>query len=160
MLLKFVYILYSAVAIVMVGLILMQRGSGAAAGSSFGAGGGASGSVFGAQGSANFLSKSTKWLAVVFFGLSLLVEWYISHNGANSAQNLGVMGLAPAAAHLTPASPTASIPPLQKAPQAKVSENIGSGDNKQNAPLPNTLNTDKSADMRSQQHENTNHSEN
>src|SRR6185369_6949074 len=45
------------VAIMIVGLVLLQRGKGAEAGTGFGAG--ASGTVFGARGSANFLSRAT-----------------------------------------------------------------------------------------------------
>ena len=44
---------------------------GAAAGSGFGAG--ASATVFGARGSANFLSTATKWLAVVFVTLAIIM---------------------------------------------------------------------------------------
>ena len=58
--LLFLNIIYVLLAIGMIALILMQRGAGAQAGSGFG--GGASGTVFGSRGSANFLSKSTKWL--------------------------------------------------------------------------------------------------
>ena len=56
--LQLVNVLYVLVAIAMIGLILMQRGSGAQAGSGFG--GGASATVFGSRGASNFLSKSTK----------------------------------------------------------------------------------------------------
>ena len=67
--LKILLALYVVVALAMIGLILLQRGSGAQAGSGFG--GGASATVFGSRGSANFLSSSTKWLAVLFFALSI-----------------------------------------------------------------------------------------
>lgn len=100
-------ILYVLIALAMIGLILMQRGAGAAAGSGFG--GGASATVFGARGSANFLSKSTKWLAIAFFGITLGMAWMHmqaarqSHTGTS----LGVMAEAePAAA--TPAIPSAA----------------------------------------------------
>ena len=63
--LQLVNVLYVLVAIAMIGLILMQRGAGAQAGSGFG--GGASATVFGARGASNFLTKSTKWLAITFF---------------------------------------------------------------------------------------------
>jgi preprotein translocase subunit SecG len=66
-------ILYILIAIAMVVLILLQRGAGAQAGSGFGAG--ASGTVFGARGSANFLTKSTKWLSVLFFAVALFMAW-------------------------------------------------------------------------------------
>ena len=63
-------IVFVLVAISMIALILMQRGAGAQAGSGFG--GGASATVFGARGASSFLTKSTKWLAVVFFALIML----------------------------------------------------------------------------------------
>jgi protein translocase SecG subunit len=66
-------VVYILVAVAMVVLILLQRGAGAQAGSGFGAG--ASGTVFGARGSANFLTKSTKWLAFVFFVVALFMAW-------------------------------------------------------------------------------------
>src|SRR6476659_1617036 len=70
-------VVFVLVAIAMIVLILLQRGAGAQAGSGFGAG--ASGTVFGARGSANFLSSSTKWLAAVFFSLSLFMAWQSAH---------------------------------------------------------------------------------
>ncbi|WP_315040994.1 preprotein translocase subunit SecG [Faucicola mancuniensis] len=57
------------VAIAMIGLILVQHGKGADAGASFGAG--ASGTVFGASGTANFLTRATAVLTVVFFVTSI-----------------------------------------------------------------------------------------
>ena len=93
MLLQLITVLYVLVAIAMIGLILMQRGSGAQAGSGFG--GGASATVFGSRGASNFLSKSTKWLAVAFFGISLFMAWYASHNARPaSSAGLGVMSSA------------------------------------------------------------------
>jgi preprotein translocase subunit SecG len=64
-----VLIVHVLIAAMIVGLVLMQRGKGADAGAAFGAG--ASGTVFGARGSANFLSRSTAVLAMLFFGTSL-----------------------------------------------------------------------------------------
>lgn len=98
MLMLILNVVYVLVAVAMIALILMQRGAGAAAGSGFGAG--ASGTVFGSQGASNFLSKSTKWLAVVFFAISLFMAWYAGHGSRPEGQGLGVMaqGVAPAAA--------------------------------------------------------------
>ena len=62
MLMTILNVVYVLIAIAMIVLILMQRGAGAQAGSGFGAG--ASATVFGSRGAANFLSKSTKWLAI------------------------------------------------------------------------------------------------
>jgi preprotein translocase subunit SecG len=61
------------VAAMIVGLVLLQRGKGAEAGTGFGAG--ASGTVFGARGSANFLSRATGVLATVFFITSLALAY-------------------------------------------------------------------------------------
>ena len=58
----------------MIGLILVQHGKGADMGAAFGSG--ASGSLFGASGSANFLSRTTAGLAVVFFVCTLLLAWF------------------------------------------------------------------------------------
>lgn len=75
--------LVSAVSVVV--LVLMQHGKGADMGAAFG--GGSSGSLFGASGSANFLSRTTAVLAVVFFSTSLALV-YLSGGSKN---DLGVM---------------------------------------------------------------------
>ncbi|MBD9468252.1 preprotein translocase subunit SecG [Pseudoxanthomonas sp. PXM01] len=115
-------VVYVLVAIAIIALVLMQRGSGAQAGSGFG-GGGASGTVFGARGASNFLSKSTKWLAIAFFGISLFMAWYATHSARpTTQQNLGVMSELPAA----PAAPAGELPkpstvpstPIQQTPAA------------------------------------------
>jgi preprotein translocase subunit SecG len=61
-------------ALVIVGLVLMQHGKGADAGAAFGSG--ASATVFGARGSANFLSRATGILAGLFFLTSLVLAYY------------------------------------------------------------------------------------
>ena len=96
-------ITYVLLAIAMVTLILLQRGAGAQAGSGFGAG--ASGTVFGARGSGNFLTKSTKWLAFVFFALALFMAWKSLNvnKPVAAAADIGVMSDVPA----VPASATA-----------------------------------------------------
>ncbi len=116
-------VIYVLVALAIIALVLMQRGAGAQAGSGFGAG--ASGTVFGARGASNFLSKSTKWLAVAFFGISLFMAWQAAHGGRPAAvqQDLGVMGGAPAAApsasgELPKAAPVAVPAPAQPAATA------------------------------------------
>ena len=61
------------IAILIVVLVLLQKGKGADMGSAFGAG--ASGSLFGAKGSANFLSRTTAVLATIFFLTSLTLAY-------------------------------------------------------------------------------------
>ena len=113
--------MYVLVAIAMVVLILMQRGAGAQAGSGFG--GGASSTVFGSRGASNFLTKSTKWLGVLFFAISMGMAMYASKSsvGALDAKpDLGVMGqAAPAPAKPAPAVPTAPVQPAQAVPACR-----------------------------------------
>lgn len=124
MLMLILNVIYVLIAVAMIALILMQRGAGAAAGSGFGAG--ASGTVFGSRGASNFLSKSTKWLAVAFFAISLFMAWYATHGARPTEQGLGVMsqqaGPAAPAGELTqplpqaPATGTVPSAPVEQAP--------------------------------------------
>ncbi|MEL1264089.1 preprotein translocase subunit SecG [Pseudoxanthomonas putridarboris] len=109
-------VVYVLVAIAIIALVLMQRGSGAQAGSGFGAG--ASGTVFGARGASNFLSKSTKWLAILFFGISLFMAWYATHSARpTTQQNLGVMSQQAAPA---PAAPVGELPRQSTVPSTPI----------------------------------------
>ena len=64
-----VLVAHVGIALLIIGLVLLQRGKGADAGTGFGAG--ASGTVFGARGSATFFSRMTGVLAALFFATSL-----------------------------------------------------------------------------------------
>jgi preprotein translocase subunit SecG len=116
-------VVYVLVAIAMIVLILLQRGAGAQAGSGFGAG--ASGTVFGARGSANFLSSSTKWLAGIFFAMSLFMAWQASRDASKQPEkvDLGVMSDLPAAAPkpALPAGATLPAAPVQALPASSES---------------------------------------
>lgn len=63
-------------AIILIGLVLIQQGKGATAGAGFG--GGASGTVFGARGAASFLTRLTGVLAAVFFALCIAMAWFVN----------------------------------------------------------------------------------
>ena len=76
-----ILVLHVLTAICLVALVLMQQGKGADMGAAFG--GGSSGSLFGASGSANFLSRATAVLAVIFFLTSMLLT-YVSFNKTTS----------------------------------------------------------------------------
>ncbi|MDR2111818.1 MAG: preprotein translocase subunit SecG [Candidatus Accumulibacter sp.] len=65
-----------------IGLVLVQHGKGADMGAAFGSG--ASGSLFGATGSANFLSRTTAVLAVIFFLTSLSLAYLASNSSRTS----------------------------------------------------------------------------
>jgi preprotein translocase subunit SecG len=104
-------VIYVLIAIAMIAMILMQRGAGAQAGSGFGAG--ASATVFGSRGASNFLSKSTKWLAIAFFAISLFMAWHINREATTTTpggQDLGLMGSVPAAKAPPPTTPAQQIP--------------------------------------------------
>jgi len=134
-------VIYVLVALGIIVMVLMQRGAGAAAGSGFG--GGASGTVFGARGASNFLSKSTKWLAIAFFGISLFMAWQASHGARPAAQqNLGLMSERPAApvAGESPASTVPTPPPALPRDSASIVPQApaAAGDSTVPAPPPAT----------------------
>lgn len=69
-------------------LVLLQQGKGSDMGASFG--GGSAGSLFGASGAANFLSRMTKWAAIVFFASTIGLAW-VAHHPTGSVLDGGVM---------------------------------------------------------------------
>lgn len=76
MIAKLILIVHVLIAVVLVGLVLLQQGKGADMGASFGAG--SSNTLFGSAGNAGFLVKLTALLAAVFFvtsfGLAMLAK--------------------------------------------------------------------------------------
>lgn len=70
-------VVHVVLAVLLIGLVLLQRGKGAEVGAGFGRG--ASGTVFGASGSASFLTKLTTLAAILFFGTSLSLAYLASH---------------------------------------------------------------------------------
>ncbi|HPO24534.1 MAG TPA: preprotein translocase subunit SecG [Arenimonas sp.] len=108
----FLKVLFVLAALTMIVMILMQQGTGAQAGSGFGAG--ASSTVFGSKGSSNFLSKSTRNLAIVFFALSLFMSWKISHENKVPTTGAGVIS-AEQAAQKAPVSEVPQAPSLSPA---------------------------------------------
>ncbi|MES2858963.1 MAG: preprotein translocase subunit SecG [Pseudomonadota bacterium] len=125
--LQLVNVLYVLVAIAMIALILMQRGAGAQAGSGFG--GGASATVFGSRGASNFLTKSTKWLAILFFTISLGMAYYATHSArvdrTPTQSDLGVMGqAAPVQVQEAPDTPVPTAPAQQPASPVAVPQYV------------------------------------
>lgn len=90
-------------------LVLLQQGKGADMGAAFG--GGSSGSLFGATGSANFLSRSTATLAVIFFLTSLGLAYVAANKPASSGS---VMDAAPVP---TVPAPVNEVPQPGSTPQ-------------------------------------------
>lgn len=91
------------IALLIIGLVLLQRGKGADAGTGFGAG--ASGTVFGARGSATFFSRMTGVLATLFFVTSLALAWFATQQTAPTSL-----------LETAPAEQNAAPPPATEAP--------------------------------------------
>jgi preprotein translocase subunit SecG len=106
-------------ALAMIGLILIQHGKGADMGAAFGSG--SAGSLFGASGSANFLSRTTAVLAVIFFACTLMLA-YFSHarptGGGSLLERAAVGAPAPAASGAAGQIPAGNAPatPATNAP--------------------------------------------
>ncbi len=64
-------VIYLVVALMLIGMILIQQGKGVDMGASFGGGG--SNTVFGSTGSGNFMTRTTAILATLFFVISLIL---------------------------------------------------------------------------------------
>jgi preprotein translocase subunit SecG len=69
----FVTVLHVMVCLLLIVVVLLQRGKGAEIGAVFG--GGASSTVFGSRGAGNFLTKLTSGAAVVFMATSLILSY-------------------------------------------------------------------------------------
>ncbi len=103
----FLIVVYVLVSAALIGLVLIQHGKGADAGAAFGSG--ASGTVFGARGSANFLSRTTAWLAAVFFALSLVLAYFM-HGRAAPRSVVDAEPAKPAVVQLPAPAPAAPTP--------------------------------------------------
>jgi preprotein translocase subunit SecG len=73
-----ILIVHTFIAVILIVLVLLQRGKGADAGAAFGSG--ASGTVFGSRGSSNFFSRATAILATAFFASSLVLAYLSSQH--------------------------------------------------------------------------------
>ena len=91
-------VIHVVLAVVVIGLVLIQHGKGADAGAAFGSG--ASATVFGARGSASFLTRATTLMAALFFVTSLFL-FYLAANRDNAIRSVtdtpGFVEEAPAA---------------------------------------------------------------
>src|SRR3977135_1013630 len=94
-------------ALMIIGLVLLQRGKGAEAGAGFGSG--ASGTVFGARGTSTLFSKLTAVFAAMFFATSLTLAYLGARPTAEPTS-----GLERAAQGATPTTPPAPAAPAKK----------------------------------------------
>lgn len=97
----FLTVLQAIIAAALVGVILMQRSEGGGLGIG---GGGSPGGMMSARGAADFLTRATRWLAVVFVVLSIiLASLAVNMTGTDSIESTLDRNVAPAA----PADPLA-----------------------------------------------------
>ncbi len=94
--------------LVIVGLVLLQRGKGAEAGAGFGAG--ASGTVFGARGATTALSRATAVFAAIFMINSLALAYLGTSTNKQEEAQKTILDEA-AAPPAKPAPRTGSSPP-------------------------------------------------
>src|SRR5438045_6810772 len=73
---QLILMIHVMVAVVLIGLVLIQHGKGADIGAAFGSG--ASNTLFGSQGTCGFLFKLTFGLALTFFATSLLLSYMVA----------------------------------------------------------------------------------
>ena len=78
----FLTVLHVMVCLILIVVVLLQRGKGAEIGAVFG--GGASSTVFGSRGAGNFLSRLTTGAAVTFMVTSLLLAYYARERAGSS----------------------------------------------------------------------------
>jgi preprotein translocase subunit SecG len=101
-------------ALMIIGLVLLQRGKGAEAGAGFGSG--ASGTVFGARGTSTLFSKLTAVFAALFFVTSLSLAYLGSHATVEPTSVLERAAQAAAAAPKVPPPALTPTPPPATAP--------------------------------------------
>ena len=119
----FLITLHVMVCLVLIVVVLLQRGKGADMGAAFGGGG--SNTVFGSRGAGNFLTKLTSACAVIFMLTSLSLAYINLHSGdqqifdrdgeATREAPLG-SGTPSQAGEATKASPAASSDALEEIP--------------------------------------------
>ncbi len=87
MLRGFILAVHVLLALMIIGLVLLQRGKGAEAGAGFGSG--ASGTVFGARGTGTLFSKLTAVFAALFFVTSLTLAYLGTRAPSEPTQRAG-----------------------------------------------------------------------
>ena len=110
MLRGFILGVHVLLALMIIGLVLLQRGKGAEAGAGFGSG--ASGTVFGARGTSTLFSKLTAVFAAMFFATSLTLAYLGARPTAEPTSVLErAAQAAPQPAAPAPAAPNPAAPP-------------------------------------------------
>lgn len=119
-----IIVIHIVSAVAITGLVLIQQGKGADMGASFGSG--ASQTIFGSAGTGNVLTKSTTWLAILFFMTSLALAVVAKNRAAAGIEVESLLADPDAAAVVTPA-PATQLPDLDAtaaAPEAATDQAV------------------------------------
>ena len=108
MLRGFILGVHVLLALMIIALVLLQRGKGAEAGAGFGSG--ASGTVFGARGTSTLFSKLTAVFAAMFFATSLTLAYLGARPTAEPTSVLERAAQAAAAAKPAAPAPAPAVP--------------------------------------------------
>ena len=115
----FLLILQVIICVVLVGLVLIQKGQGADIGAVFGGGG--SQTVFGARGAGNFLSHTTAVVGALFFLNSLGLAYLSDHASRSVSSGIALPAASAPAAAATAAAATGSSTQAGASAQAPAS---------------------------------------
>jgi len=103
----FLTVIQAIVASALVGIVLMQRSEGGGLGIG---GGGSPGGLMNARGAADFLTRSTKWLAVVFVVLAIvLAAMAVGETTGGEVDETLDRTVAPASDPLAPVAPPSDL---------------------------------------------------
>jgi len=113
-------VVHVALAIAVIGLVLIQHGKGAEAGAAFGSG--ASSTVFGSRGSASFLTRVTTVLAFLFFCTSMTLFYLAAHREGGIASVVDLPSLQDSASPAGESDLPSIMPNGEEAPAVNGSE--------------------------------------
>lgn len=114
--LSFLAVVHVLIAFGVIFFVLLQDPKGGAAGM-FGGGAGGSNTVFGSTGAATFLTKVTRWLAVLFAISCIVLVYVTTHGGKTSVlDDIVPAAAAPAASPIEQKQPEGSATPVATPP--------------------------------------------
>jgi preprotein translocase subunit SecG len=106
---EILFVIHILTAVGIIVFVLLQQGKGTDIGAAFG--GGASQTLFGARGSANFLSRTTAILAMIFFVTSLALAVIYSRQSGERARSITEQVVPVESAPAVPEAPAAPAVP-------------------------------------------------
>ena len=112
----FLTVVQALVAAALVGVVLIQRSEGGGLG--IGGGSGNPGGLMSARGAADFLTRTTKWLAVIFVVLAIVMAAVAVKATSGSEVDDSLKRVAPTSLQPTPQQAPATAPPATPAAPA------------------------------------------